>query len=253
MKKFFAIALVAMLCAGPLRGEDKPIYSAVNVEVGSDFVIRDFIVYPYSSSYLMGYSRLHYSGFELIDYVRLDCRLYRKGALAGTAEFYGDYATYGRNGMRPGCENFYASYIDRVEFDSVAFSITFRSGDGLQPHIDKEGLKVTTARAEEWGPGKKISGLLRNVSGSAIAWPSILICLYREGQLVQYCQAFAEAPGHLLLPGQSASFSSYIGSAPYDAIVYLSNTALPEKPVRSLPRVGMQTASNPVLFYMSQI
>jgi len=253
MKKFFSIALFAVLCAGPLHAGEKPLYTAVNVEVGAGFVIRDFIIYPYSSSYLMGYSRLHYTGRELVDFVRLDCRLYRRGMLAGTAELYGDYATYGQNGMRPGTENYCASYIDRVDFDSVAFSITFRAGDGLKPPVDKEGLKVTAMSAADWGPGRKVSGQVRNVSGLAIPYPSILICLFREGQLVQYCQAFADAPGHLLLPGQSASFHSYIGSAPYDAIICLSNTTLPDTPVRSLSRVGMQTASNPVLFYMSQI
>jgi hypothetical protein len=253
MRKLLFAVLLSLFWAWPLFAAVKPVYKATDVEVSPDFIIKDFSIYPYSTSYLMGYSRVKYTGREMIEYVRLDCHLFKAGQLAGTTELYGDYGTYGQNGMRPGTENFYSSFISLVDFDSIAFSISYHIGDGLKPFINKEALTVTPTATERYGAGQRISGVVKNTSSTVVPYPSVLVCIYREGQMVQYRRAFADTPAHTLLPGQSAPFHCFIDGMPYDSIVYLSNTAVAEEHRKSAPSLGMQTAGNPVLFYLSQI
>lgn len=252
IKSVFAL-LLALACARPLFATEQALYSVRDVEVTPDFIVRDFCIYPYSDTYLMGYSRILYTGRQLIDYVRLDCHFYRQGVLAGTTALYGDYGTYGQSGMRPGTENYYSSIISRTDFDSIAFTISYDAGGDLKPLLDKGGLEVLRPHLERYGRWSRVSGQIRNVSTAPIAFPSVLICFYKEGQLVQYQRAFADIAGRRLQPGESAPFYSYIDPVAYDDVVYLSNSAVPEENGRLTKAVGLQTAGNPVLFYLSQI
>ncbi len=253
MSKSFHTLLLALLCAWPLFAGERTAWSVQDLEVTPEFIIRDFCLYAYSDGYLMGYSRLLYTGQQPVDYVRLDCHFFKRGMAAGTAELYGDYGTYGQSGMQPGMENYFSSILRRTDFDSIAFSVAFESSGTGKPLLDKEGLKVLRARTVRYAAGEKIVGQLRNNSTAVIAYPSVLICFYRAGKLVQYQRAFADVPGHRLQPGQSATFYSYVDPVPYDDVVYLSNTAVPLPNRQSFQPVGLQTAANPVLFYLSEI
>ncbi|HOT96637.1 MAG TPA: hypothetical protein PLG50_04670 [bacterium] len=253
MSKSISALLLSLACAWPLLADEHPAYSVRDLEVTPEFIIRDFCLYTYSDAYLMGYSRLLYTGKQPVDYVRLECHFYRRGLAAGTAELYGDYGTYGQSGMRPGRENYFSSILHRTEFDSIAFSISYESSTGMKPLLNKEGLQVLRTRTMRYAAGEKIVGQVRNSSRALIAYPSVLICFYKGGQMVQYQRAFADVPGHCLQPGESATFYCYIDPMPYDEVIYLSNTAVPQQSSQHLHPAGMQTAGNPVLFYLSEI
>lgn len=224
MKKLIAF-LILFVFLKPLLCYDEPIYHINNRNAGIDYLVKDFYVYDYSESYLQGYARLYYSGTNYRQYVNMTISLFKNGTLVGSKKTYAEFETYGSNGMLPGTETFFNYYLDKIDFDSVFFNVSYSSFGSNDPRFNKDALTVTNTVISSFsGSTKKVAGILKNLSEVALKYPCIFICLYKENKMVQYKKIYADAPDNILESHQTATFYTYMDlPTSYDSIIYVPN------------------------------
>jgi hypothetical protein len=204
---------------------EEPIFNINDRDVGGGYMVKDFYVYNYSESYLQGYARLYYSGSNYRQYVSMTISFFNNGLIVGSKETFADYETYGSYGMLPGTETYLSYYIDKVDFDSVFFNVSYNSSDGTKARFNKDAIAVTNTLISSFsGSTKKIAGIVKNLSEVALKYPSVFMCLYIGGKMVQYKMTFADAPDNSLESYQTATFYTYMDlPTSYDSIKYVPN------------------------------
>lgn len=221
MKKIFFLILISVSTA--LYGIEQPLYRAYDVPAGPDYIVKDFCVYNYSNSYLQAFLRLSYAGPDWRQFVRVNLSFFKQGSLVGTDYSYADYETYGYSGMWPGSETFLAYYIDKVDFDSVAFMVTWNSSSGSEPKLNRYALVVSRTALQPWsGSTSKVMGLLKNQSGIALKYPKVFICVFKEKRLLMYDFTYADVPDNALPPLSEAMFETYVDlPVDYDSLAFV--------------------------------
>ena len=204
---------------------ENPIYHVSNRDAGINYTVKNFYVYNYTNSHLQGYARLYYSGTNFRQYVSMTVSMFKNGAFVGSKESYADFETYGSSGMLPGAETYFHYYIDKVDFDSVLFNVSYSSSDGSEPWFNKNALAVTnTAITLSSGSTEKIVGIIKNNSNSILKYPTVFMCIYMDDQMTLYKMTYADAPDNKLEPLQTATFYTYVDlPASYDSIEYIPN------------------------------
>ncbi len=223
MKKIIAV-LFMFAVSTSLFSYEEPIFSVNNVPAGYNYTVKDFYVYKYSEDYLQAYARLYYSGPNWREFVKMTVSLFKSGALVSSDYTYIDYETYGDSGMWPGTESFIDYFINKVDFDSVLFSVSYSSRNN-EPKFNRNAIAVISSAIEPfYGSTSKISGLVQNLSGVSLQYPKVFICVYIADHMVEYKYTYADAPDDSLEPFQIASFDTYMDlPAKYDSIKYLPN------------------------------
>jgi hypothetical protein len=204
---------------------EEPIFHVNNRNAGVNYTVKDFYVYNYSDLFLKGYARLYYSGTNYPQYVNMTISIFKNGSLVGSKKAYAEYETYGSSGMLPGTETYLNYYIDKVDFDSVFFNVSYSSFGNDAPLFNKAAITVTNTVISPFsGSTKKISGIVKNLSESTLKYPSIFLCLYKENKMLQYKKTYADAPDNNLEPNQTATFYTYMDlPVSYDSIIYVPN------------------------------
>lgn len=228
MKKMAIIFMLFSACTA-LQAVEDPIYQVHNKSIDQNYVVRDFSVYNYSDSYMQAFMRLQYNGASWRQFVRVDLVFFKQGIMAGTDYAYADYETYGNSGMWPGTETLVDFFVDTVEFDCVAFMVTYNSTTGREPRFNRNAIVVTnTMIVPYYETTFKIAGLVKNLSGTPLKYPKVFICIYKSGRMLFYDYTFADVSDNTLAPFQSATFDTYVDlPAAYDSLKFLPNYSLP--------------------------
>jgi len=227
MKKLIAVLSVFVLVT-PLFCYEAPIFYVNDINAGTGYTVKDFYVYNYSTSYLKAYVRLYYSGTSYRQFVKLTVSLYKNTTLVGTKDSYADYETYGNSGMIPGAETYLYYYLDKVDFNRVGFNVSYSASSGNEQRFNKNAIVVTNSAISPFsGSTKKISGIVKNLSASALKFPNVFICLYKGGRVMQYQMTFADVSNNSLSALQTATFYTYMDLPDsYDSIKYFPNYSL---------------------------
>ncbi|NLP12171.1 T9SS type A sorting domain-containing protein [bacterium] len=224
MKKPILVYILFVLLK-PVFCYEEPIFHVHDRSAGADYLVKDFFVYNYSESLLQGYARLFYSGTNYRQFVNMTVSLFKNGSLAGSKKTYADFETYGSSGMLPGTETLLNYYLDKVEFDSVCFNISYSSTGINEAKFNKDALTVTNTLISSFsGSTMKAAGIIANLSDVALMFPCIFICPYKDDKMLLYKKTYADAPDNSLASHQTATFSTYIDlPASYDSILYVPN------------------------------
>ena len=127
--------------------------------------------------------------------------------------------------MLPRTDTYLNYYIDKVDFDSVLFNVSFITSDGSKPWFNTDAIAVTNTVITPFsGSTKKVAGIIKNLSGVTLKYPCVFLCLYKGGKMIQYKMTFADAPDNSLESLQTATFYTYMDlPASYDSIKYVPN------------------------------
>jgi len=239
----------------PLFCYEEPIFSVNNAPAGYNYTVKDFYVYDYSDDYLQAYARLHYAGPNWREFVNMTISFFKDGALVSSEKSYIDYETYGDSGMWPGTESFLDYFIKKIDFDSVLFSVSYSSRNN-EPKFNRNAIAVISTAIEEpfYGGTSKISGLVQNLSGVALQFPKVFICIYIADHMVEYKYTYADAPDDSLEPLQIATFDTYMDlPAKYDSIKYLPNYSVSSTGDIVISDIGASSSELlPTSFFLSQ-
>jgi hypothetical protein len=202
-----------------------PIYFVNNRYAGTNYIVKDFYMYNYSDSYIKAYARLSYSGSNYRQFVSMTISLFKNGNLVSNKESFANFETYGSSGMLPGTETFLDYFIEKTDFDSVSFNISYLSSDGSEPRFNKNALSITDTVLEPFFESTyRISGILKNMSAVTLRFPSVFICLYSNQSMLLFQQTFADAPENNLESNQTATFDTFIDLPDnYDSLRYVPN------------------------------
>lgn len=222
MKKI--IAALFVLTASTSLFSYEPIFYVNDTPAGYNYTVKDFYVYDYSENYFEAFARLHYSGPSWRESVKMTVSFFKDGVMTGSESSYIDYMTYGYDGMWPGSDTYMDYFFNKVDFDSVYFTVSYSTRDG-KPKFNKNAMSIISTSIE-LNPGSisKVSGIAQNMSGVILKSPTVFICVYRADRMIMHKYTYLDAPDYQLEPLQSASFDTYMElPAQYDSIKYLPN------------------------------
>lgn len=225
MKKIMTVILVMFAAFTSLFSYEDPIFSVNNIPAGYNYTVKDFYVYNYSDTRFQAYARLYYSGNSYRQYISVTTSLFKGGTMVGSKEAFADFETYGSYGMLPNSETLLDFYIDKVDFDSVYFNVSYLSSDGSEPYFNKGALTLLSSLIAPYsGSKKKVSGILKNVSGVPLKFPCVFICVYRGANIILFKQNYANAPDYTLDPLQTANFETTMDlPESYDSLKIVPN------------------------------
>ncbi len=223
-----AMILILLAACPTLQAYEDPIYQVHDKSIDLNYFVRDFTVFNYSDSYFQAFMRLQYNGASWHQFVRVDLVFFKQGIMAGTDYAFADYETYGNSGMWPGAETLVDFFVDKVDFDSVAFMVTYSSTTGREPRFNRNAIAVTnTMIVPYYDTTSKIAGLVKNLSGTPLKFPMVFICVYKGGRMLFYEYTFADASDNTLAPFQSATFDTYVElPAAYDSLRFMPSYSL---------------------------
>jgi len=249
-----AALLFVFVSFSPLFSYEEPIFYVNNANAGDNYTVKDFYVYNYSDTRFIVYARLHYSGQMWRDFVKMTVSFFKDGAMVGSDYNYVDYSTYGSYGMWPGSETLIEYFIDKVDFDSVFFLVSYSSSTG-KAKFNKNAIAVLSTAIEPptYGKYSTVTGLTKNMSGVPIKYPKVFICVYRAEKMILFEYDYTDAPDNTLEPLQLAAFEVYIAlPAQYDSIKYLPNYNVSSTGDIVISEIDAAAAkSSPTSFYLS--
>lgn len=226
MRRLLVVIAVLCLSTTPLFSIDA-VFVKHDAPAGPDYQLMDFYVYPYNDSYYQAFARITYQGTQWRQYVKVTAVLFSAGKMVTSQQSYLDFSTFGKYGMWPGSESYTHMFIDRVEFDSVLFSVSYTSVP-LGVKFNRHALAVISSVYDPYYKDTyKFSGLVQNMTGVAIDHPMIFAMAYQGGRLAAFNYAYPDAPDYILGPAQLAAFELYLEMpAGFDSVAYLTNYGL---------------------------
>lgn len=222
----FWILLIVCL-ATEVAALDEPLMSKHNVQLDDHFVLADFYVYDYSSSYNEYFARVQNVGPKDFEFVKLYVYLFNNGSLVKTDYSFADFETLGSSGVTSLSETFFNSYVDKVEFDSVSFFIDHSMADVTAPRLVKEALVVSNTLVDESLGLYTVAGLVTNTTQSILKYPQVFVLIYKNGAMVAYEKTYADVSDDQIMPQATAPWETYADlPAQYDSLRFVTGYSI---------------------------
>lgn len=211
-----------------LSGEfDKPIYFSNDISLDQNIDLVDFYVYEYSDNSYQVFARLKNKQRKYLEWVKLRYTLYLNGTFVTTDYTYIDYETYGYTGISPYKLSFINTFIDKVDFDSIAYSIEYDIETGNDDIMWDQLLVLETVNIRPSGNYFKWNGLVKNDYNYSVRFPNIYACIFKENRMVCLDYTYLDVQNDSLPPYSTGVFDSYIDLPDsYDNIKYYLNYSL---------------------------
>ncbi|MBN2089128.1 T9SS type A sorting domain-containing protein [candidate division KSB1 bacterium] len=164
-------------------------YHVTNVSLSTDFELLDFYLYDYSTNAYRAVGRVRNKSNIYANYVKISYSLTKDKTLVGVDYNFMDYDTYGSSGMLPYHVSFFETYIDKVDFDSIAFLISYsdiKSNDICWNQL----MKIDEVKFEKEYTLNKWFGKVTNNSSYSFTYPQIFACIFKEARMIDMNYTF---------------------------------------------------------------
>ena len=226
--------------------EGTNIYKIESKILDNNFELLDFYMYDWTTESYRVVARLRCKTKLYSDYVKLRHNFYKNNSLVGTDYTYIDYESYGSAGMLPYHTSFLETFTDKVDFDSIAFEISYsfyNSEDILWDQI----LELESNEIVEGTYINQWFGSVKNTSNYSVKYPKIFACFFKDENMIDLNYTYLDVENDSLPANTSGMFDSYIDlPEDYDEIKYYLNYSL-----NSLNGSGNITPNWPVFTQMS--
>lgn len=104
---------------------DNPVYFKNDITLDSNLDLVDFYIYEYSENYYQAFGRIKNKQKKYLEWVKLRYNLYNNDVFVATDYTYIDFESYSNSGISPYKYSFINTFIDKMDFDSIAFQIQY--------------------------------------------------------------------------------------------------------------------------------
>jgi hypothetical protein len=185
----------------------------------------DFYMYEDTPDYFKIYARLRNKTSSHLAWVNLSYNLYLLGEFVGTSHTYIDYESYENIGMSPYRYSFIDAYLERMEFDSIAYEIDYDVETGSGYKLWDQILEINNIIFQPSGMYFTWKGEVANNTNYSMTFPSIFAVVIKADRMLFMNYAYLDVD--TLKPYSTADFESYIElPANYDDILYYFGYAL---------------------------
>ncbi|MBN1188097.1 MAG: putative Ig domain-containing protein [Bacteroidales bacterium] len=206
---------------------DNPVYFDNNIYLDYNVDLLDFYVYEYSTNYYEVHARLKNKQRKYLEWVKLRYNLYSNGSFIGTDYTYIDFESYGYTGISPYKYSFIETYIDKADFDSVAYQIEYDVENGQDDILWDQILNLQSVVVQPSGSYNKWQGVVNNNHNYSMKYVQIYACVLKDNKMLCNDYTFLDVQNDSLPPNSSGVFDSYIDlPTNYDEIKYYLNYSL---------------------------
>ena len=206
---------------------DNPIYFKNDIMLDSNLDLVDLYLYEYSENYFQAFGRIKNKQRKYLEWVELRFNLYNNGIFVATDYTYIDFESYGYCGISPYKYSFINTFIDKADFDSIAFQIQYDTESGDDDILWDQILRLESVTIIPSGSYHKWQGLVRNDFNYTMRFPCIYACIMKQGRMVALDYTYLDVQNNQMPANSSGVFDSYIDLPDsYDDIKYYINYAL---------------------------
>ncbi|MBN2410770.1 putative Ig domain-containing protein, partial [candidate division KSB1 bacterium] len=163
---------------------ENPIYFKNDLILDSNLDLVDFYLYEYSDNYYQAFGRLKNKQRKYLEWVKLRFNFYNNGAFVATDFTYIDFESYGYYGISPYKFSLINTFIDKADFDSIAFQIEYDDEDGDDDILWDQMLELESTNIIPSGSYHKWQGVVRNDFNYSMTFPCIYACIMKQGRMV---------------------------------------------------------------------
>ena len=200
---------------------DNAIYSLHNIELDYNLDLIDFHIYEYTEDYYQVFGRIKNKQKKYLKWVEIRFKLYKNGSFISTDFTYNDFDSYRSSGISPYKYSFINTFLDKVDFDSVAFEVDYDVEYGESDILWDQILTLETVSITQYGDYFKWQGEVKNNFNYSIEYPLIYACVMDKGEMVALDYTFLDVSNNTMQPNSSGVFDSFINLPDsYDEIKY---------------------------------
>ena len=206
---------------------NNPIFFKNDISLDNNLDIVDFYMYEFTDNSYQAFARLKNKQNKYLEWVKLRFNLYKNGVFKATDYTYIDFESYGFSGISPYNYSFINTFIDKVDFDSIAFQIEYDTENGNDDILWNQVLKLESVVINPSGSYYKWQGIVRNDYNYSMTFPSIYACILKDGRMIALDYTYLDVQNNEMPANSSGTFDSYIDLPDsYDEIKYYINYAL---------------------------
>ena len=206
---------------------DNSIYFRNDIKLDNNLNLVDFYIYEYSDNYYQAFGRIKNNQRKYLEWVKLRFNLYNNGAFVATDYTYIDFESYGSSGISPYKYSFINTFIDKVDFDSIAFQIEYDTEYGDDDVLWDQILELESVVIIPSGIYHKWQGVVKNNFNYTMTFPCIYACIMKQGRMIALDYTYLDVQNNQMSANSSGVFDSYIDLPDsYDDIRYYINYAL---------------------------
>lgn len=206
---------------------DNPVYYDNNIYLDNNIDLIDFYVYEYISTSYEVHARLKNKQRKYFDWVKLRFNFYSNGAFIGTDYTYINFESYGYSGISPYKYSLIKTYIDKADFDSIAYQIEYDVENGQDDILWDQILNLQSVVVQPSGSYHKWQGVVNNNYNYSMKYVQIYACVLKDNKMLCNDYTFLDVQNDSLPPHSSGVFDSYIDlPTDYDEIKYYLNYSL---------------------------
>ncbi|MFO7888999.1 MAG: putative Ig domain-containing protein [bacterium] len=210
-----------------LNDLDNPVYFDNNIYLDHTVDLLDFYVYEYSSSYYEIHARIKNKQKKYLEWVKLRYSFYSNGSLIDTDYTYIDFESYGYSGISPYKYSFIETYIDKADFDSIAYEIEYDIENGQDDILWDQILELQSVVIQPSGNYYEWKGEVNNDFNYSMKYPKIFACIFKDSNMVCCDFTYLDIENDSLPANSSGVFDSYIDlPTNYEEIKYYLHYAL---------------------------
>jgi len=206
---------------------DNPVYFDNNIYLDYNVDLIDFYVYEYSSSSYEVHARIKNKQRQYLEWVKLRYSFYSNGSFIGTDYTYIDFESYGYSGISPYKYSFIETYIDKADFDSIAYQIEYDVENDQDDILWDQILNLQSVVIQPSGSYHKWQGVVNNDFNYSMRFPKIFACIFKDSKMVCTDFTYLDVQNDSLPANSSGVFDSYIDlPSNYDEVKYYLRYAL---------------------------
>jgi hypothetical protein len=200
---------------------EQPIYFDNNIFLDQNVDLLDFNVYEYTTDYYQVFARLKNKQNNYLDWVKLRYNFYSNKTFIGTDYTYIDFETYGYSGISPYKYSFIETFIDKVDFDSIAYQIEYDVETGEDDVLWDQILTLQSVVIQPSSGYYKWQGIVKNSYNYSVKFPKIFACILKDNKMIALDYTYLDVQNDSLPPNSEGIFDSYIDlPSSYDEIKY---------------------------------
>jgi len=206
---------------------NNPIFFKNDISLDNNLDLVDFYMYEFTDNSYQAFARLKNKQNKYLEWVKIRFNLFKNGVFKATDYTYIDFESYGFSGISPYNYSFINTFIDKVDFDSIAFQIEYDTENGNDDILWNQVLKLESVVINPSGSYYKWQGIVRNDYNYSMTFPSIYACILKDGRMIALDYTYLDVQNNEMPANSSGTFDSYIDLPDsYDEIKYYINYAL---------------------------
>lgn len=153
-------------------------------DLDHNFELLDFYIYDWTIDSYRIIARLRCKTKLYSDFVKLEYSFYNNNSLIGEDYTYIDYESYGYSGMLPYKISFLETFTDKVDFDSIAFKISYWIEDGTGDILWDQIMEL---KSNQIIPGTYLqqwTGMVKNKTNYSVTFPKIFACIFKDDRMI---------------------------------------------------------------------